>query len=580
MPSKDASNGELITRATAKTRLIQVTEGNIRQGHLYLTGHLGFFPADCFGAASERDGAGRMLTLHVAGLKDPIQTDIPRDAKTGQPRRFFRRREWVKQFFRANKIRPGAMIILRKTDRFELRIEPAEDNGETHVQVAAKRTGPLVSAHDLRESLLKKYAPPKHAPHAERNGPRNGDPEHMRSIDRVDWKSFRFIDLFAGIGGIRLGFESVGGQCVFTSEWDQEAQVTYEANFGDRPHGDITEIRPKRIPDHDVLLAGFPCQPFSIIGDRKGFADTRGTLFFKVQEILAEKRPVAILLENVRQFKTHDNGRTFATVVKSLSDLGYFTHTVVLNALHYGVPQLRQRTFIVGFLADLPYQFPRPVAKIADLGKALEADEAIPEFLWASERIQMKRLQRVREQGQEPFYPSMWHENKGGFIGVHPFSCALRHNASHNYLLVNGRRRPSPRECLRLQGFPDKFKIVVPYRPIRAQAGNSVAVPVIAAIARQMIATLTSQFEPRGNGIAIRDRGKMNDGECLDPRSSRPPHAQVAAEPHCQPDGTDRPASRGIGYGLEKIEIGRLPAQSNIAPGSDECTRPNAGRTS
>jgi DNA (cytosine-5)-methyltransferase 1 len=155
----------------------------------------------------------------------------------------------------------------------------------------------------------------------------------LSAIKVVQWsRGFRTIDLFAGIGGIRLGFESVKGRCVFSSEWDQDAQVTYEANFGERPLGDITKIRPEDIPDHDVLLAGFPCQPFSIIGNGKGFSDTRGTLFFNIEEILRAKRPAAIMLENVKQFKTHDNGRTFATVVERLTELGYFTHTAVLNA--------------------------------------------------------------------------------------------------------------------------------------------------------------------------------------------------------------------------------------------------------
>lgn len=131
--------------------------------------------------------------------------------------------------------------------------------------------------------------------------------DDLNAIKRVKWsRGFRMIDLFAGIGGIRLGFESVGGECVFSSEWDSEAQDTYEANFGDRPFGDITKITPEDIPDHDVLVAGFPCQPFSIIGERKGFGDTRGTLFFNIEEILREKCLPAILLENVKQFKTHD----------------------------------------------------------------------------------------------------------------------------------------------------------------------------------------------------------------------------------------------------------------------------------
>lgn len=310
-------------------------------------------------------------------------------------------------------------------------------------------------------------------------------------IKAVPWsRGFRTIDLFAGIGGIRLGFEAVGGKCVFSSEWDSKAQDTYEANFGDRPAGDITKIPPEEIPDHDVLLAGFPCQPFSIIGDRKGFTDTRGTLFFNIEEILRAKRPAAALLENVKQFKTHDGGRTFATVVSRLNGLGYFVHTAILNALNYGACQKRERTFVVCFRANIQFSFPRPHEHRPSLADILEPDENIAPKLWASEMIQKKRLQRLAQQEREPFYPSIWHENKGGHIGIFPYSCALRANASYNYMLVNGRRRPTGREMLRIQGFPDTFRIVVDHTAIRAQAGNSVAVPVIRAVATQMIAAL------------------------------------------------------------------------------------------
>ena len=279
---------------------------------------------------------------------------------------------------------------------------------------------------------------------------------------------------------------------MFTSEWDKDAQDTYEANFGERPHGDITAIAPEDIPEHDILVAGFPCQAFSIIGSRKGFEDTRGTLFFNIEQILRHRRPFALMLENVKQFRTHDSGRTYRTVIDHLTGLGYFTHTAILNALHYGVPQKRERTFIVGFLSDLPFQFPPPLEKDADLADVLEPDDKVDPKLIASQAIQEKRLERLRRQGREPFYPSVWHENKGGHIGMHPFSCALRANASYNYLLINGRRRPTGRECLRFQGFPDSFKIVVKHSAIRAQAGNSVAVPVIKAIAGQMFKSLTA----------------------------------------------------------------------------------------
>jgi DNA (cytosine-5)-methyltransferase 1 len=307
------------------------------------------------------------------------------------------------------------------------------------------------------------------------------------------WRPFQFVDLFAGIGGMRLGFEAVGGECVFSSEWDTLAQDTYQANFGERPAGDITQIHATDIPDHDILLAGFPCQPFSIIGKREGFTDTRGTLFFEIERVLCEKKPAAFLLENVKQFRTHDNGNTCRIVLDKLHEIGYHTHMTVLNALDFGVAQKRERTFIVGFSEPLRFQFPKPHGWRPRLEDILESDDDVDPKLWASELICKKRLERIKAQGQTPFYPSVWHENKGGHIGMHPFSCALRHNASYNYLLVNGNRRPTGREMLRFQGFPESYKIVVGHMAIRAQAGNAVAVPVITAIAAEMMTALNNQ---------------------------------------------------------------------------------------
>ena len=301
---------------------------------------------------------------------------------------------------------------------------------------------------------------------------------------------FRFVDLFAGIGGIRLGFESIGGECVFSSEWDKYAQDTYEANFGERPQGDITKIKPETIPEHDILLAGFPCQAFSICGDRQGFLDTRGTLFFNIEEILRIKRPYAFLLENVKNLKSHDKGRTFQTIIKHLENLGYYVHHKVLNSLDFGIPQKRERTFIVGFRDNINFSFPKPLDTKPNLVSILENDSEVDKRYFASSTIRKNRLAKVK-----PNYPtpSIWHENKSGNISALEYSCALRAGASYNYLLVNGIRRLTPKELLRLQGFPDDFKIVVPYTQIRKQTGNSVTVPVIKAVARQMIASIKSK---------------------------------------------------------------------------------------
>lgn len=305
--------------------------------------------------------------------------------------------------------------------------------------------------------------------------------------------SLRFIDLFAGIGGIRLGFESVGGECVFSSEWDEYAQKTYEANFGERPFGDITQIAPHQIPDHDLLLGGFPCQAFSICGEQKGFSDTRGTLFFTIEEILRIKQPYAFMLENVKHLKSHDKGNTFSTILEHLEQLHYYVHHTVLNSLDFGVPQKRERTFIVGFKENIAFTFPRPNGKQVMLEDILEDDNIVDEKFFASQEIQEKRQKMVK--GSPPV-PSIWHENKSGHISALTYSCALRAGASYNYLLINGMRRPTPRELLRLQGFPEIFKVVVPYTQIRKQTGNSVSVPVIKAIAQQMVESIQAK-EPR-----------------------------------------------------------------------------------
>jgi DNA (cytosine-5)-methyltransferase 1 len=277
---------------------------------------------------------------------------------------------------------------------------------------------------------------------------------------------------------------------VFSSEWDSFAQDTYEANFGERPKGDITKIAPSEIPDHDILLGGFPCQAFSICGDQKGFSDTRGTLFFNIEEILRIKNPYAFMLENVKNLKSHDKGRTFKTIVSHLEELGYYVHHTVLNSLDFGVPQKRERTIIVGFKEKLKFFFPKPLSIRANLADILESDKDIDKKYFVSEKIRKKRFEKVK-----PNYPvpSIWHENKSGNISALEYSCALRAGASYNYLVVNGIRRPPPRELLRLQGFPDNFKIVVPYTQLRKQAGNSVSVPVIEAVAKEMIKSINSK---------------------------------------------------------------------------------------
>ena len=302
-------------------------------------------------------------------------------------------------------------------------------------------------------------------------------------------KGFKFIDLFAGIGGIRLGFESVGGQCVFSSEFDEDACKTYEANFGEHPSGDITKINAEDIPDFDILLGGFPCLAFSIIGKKEGFAnETCGTLFFDIERILKVKRPSAFMLENVRNLVAHDNGNTFKVIREHLEALGYTVHAKVLNALDYGVPQKRERIIIVGFLKDIPFEFPKPVCESERLSLSDILEENVDARYYVKEPIKLSRLERLRDKDYPKPYIS--HENMAGSVTPHPYSSALRAGASANYILVNDERRPTEREMLRIQGFPDTFKIVLPYGKIKKQCGNSVAVPVIKAVAAEMLKSL------------------------------------------------------------------------------------------
>ncbi len=321
-----------------------------------------------------------------------------------------------------------------------------------------------------------------------------GDPNQLLFPDLLDVPfpppqnpKFTFIDLFSGIGGIRLAYQQAGGLCVFSSEWNADAGKSYFANFGEVPFGDITKISPDSIPPFDVLLAGFPCQPFSIIGAKEGFHhETQGTLFFYIERILLAKRPKAFMLENVRNLTAHDGGRTFAVIISHLRAAGYDVHYKVLNALHFGVPQKRERIIICGFRKPMPFVFPdgKP-GETPSLSSILDPDAEKDKSLFVRDEIRNSRLARIA--GKTIQKPYISHENVAGTITPHPFSCALRAGASANYILVNDERRPSGRELLRLQGFPDTYRIVVNYTQIRRQTGNSVAVPVIAAVAEKLV---------------------------------------------------------------------------------------------
>lgn len=315
-------------------------------------------------------------------------------------------------------------------------------------------------------------------------------------------KKIKVIDLFAGIGGIRLGFEQAcpnGIECVFTSEWDKFSQETYKANFNnENVYGDITQIDEKLIPDHDILMAGFPCQPFSQAGLKKGFSDTRGTLFFDVERILLEKQPQVVFLENVKRLRTHDKGNTLKVIKKHLIKAGYKNlHVEVLKARDFGLPQNRERIFIIGFLDEsVKFEFPKPTNEPTRVGDILQkkVDEkyTISDRLWAGHQ-RRKKENKLKGKG---FGYGIVDKNS-----EYTNTISARYYKDGSEILVAQRgknpRKLTPREAARLQGFPESFKIPVSNNQAYKQFGNSVAVNVIEAIAKEIIKSLYNRKNVR-----------------------------------------------------------------------------------
>lgn len=296
-------------------------------------------------------------------------------------------------------------------------------------------------------------------------------PPRPRESDRLT-----YIDLFCGIGGFHIAAKNLGLEVVFASDIDDEACATYRHNFGLSPKGDIVSIPAAEIPDHDILLAGFPCQPFSIIGNKLGTADARGTLYQEITRIARVKKPLGMVLENVKQLATTHHGMVLRQILDDLKSIGYTVDWRILNALDFGLSQKRERIIIVATLPKFD-KFPWPTENIpmTSLADILEKHPDPRHFV--SERIRAKR--HVAHTAKVS--PSIWHENMAGHISSYPHSCALRAGASYNYLLVDGERRLTPREMLRLQGFPDSFEIVANDSQARKQAGNAVPVPLVEA---------------------------------------------------------------------------------------------------
>lgn len=297
-----------------------------------------------------------------------------------------------------------------------------------------------------------------------------------------------FIDLFAGIGGIRLAFEQNGAKCVFSSEWDEHAKKTYFANFLETPQGDITKIAPETIPDFDILTGGFPCQPFSMIGKREGFNHkTQGTLFFYIAEILRIKQPKAFLLENVPGLITHEGGKTFQIIMETLDELGYSVVTKVLNSADFSVPQNRKRLYFIGFKKNLnaKFTFPSGTGKIVGIGQFVEKDADGPSITEKTQKYLFKK---------DDGHPEVIDENSNFPVKT---LCASYHKIQRlTGTFVRGGptglRLLTEKECKAMMGFPLDFKIPVSRTQMYHQFGNSVAVPVVAAIAKELVNTLNA----------------------------------------------------------------------------------------
>ena len=316
----------------------------------------------------------------------------------------------------------------------------------------------------------------------------------MIEIEKKYLSGMTFIDLFAGLGGFRIALESLGARCVYSNEWDIPVQKVYASNFGDIPEGDITQVDEKNIPDHDILCAGFPCQAFSISGKQRGFEDSRGTLFFDVARIVREKQPKIVFMENVKNFAIHDHGQTLEVVKRTMEELGYTFYQKVLNAVDYGIPQKRERIYMICFRNDLgveDFSYPKPFELTKHVEDFLFEDETMVEHLYVNrpdsymnglvdDKYSNKsiRLGIVNKGGQgERNYSTKgiaitFSANGGGVF------------AKTGGYLVNGKiRKLHPRECARIMGYPDSYKISDSASQAYKQFGNSVVIDVLQLIA-------------------------------------------------------------------------------------------------
>lgn len=316
----------------------------------------------------------------------------------------------------------------------------------------------------------------------------------MITIEKKLLKDYKFIDLFAGLGGFRIALESLGAKCVYSNEWDPHAQKVYADNFGHIPEGDITKVDEKKIPNHDILCAGFPCQAFSISGKQRGFEDSRGTLFFDVARIVKEKKPKIVFMENVKNFATHDGGKTLSVVKSTMEELGYTFYQKVLNSVTYGMPQKRERIYMVCFRNDLDintFKFPKPFKLTRYIDDFLLKDEIMVESLYIDRPDTFYNDTEDNKYSDKPIRLGI--VNKGGqgerIYSTKGIAITLSAHGGGAFAktggyLVNGRpRKLHPRECARIMGFPDSYKISSSFNQAYKQFGNSVVIDVLQYIA-------------------------------------------------------------------------------------------------
>lgn len=435
------------------TRIITLSQSDIDHSKLRVSScDLTFFPDGIIGPSNSSNGYGRQIQIEIFDYGRTIKTDIQGD-KNGKSRGFLRKRIWG-DYYRNCNLKAGDQLQLSRVSKMKYRLEV------------------FSRSHNLT-----------------------------------------FIDLFAGIGGIRTAFEFAGAKCVYSSEWNRFAAQTYEANYGELPDGDITKVDEFNIPHHDILTGGFPCQPFSIAGVSKkkslgkahGFLDkTQGTLFFDVLRILKAKKPKAFLLENVRNLKSHDKGRTYEVIESSLVNLGYNVKSKVINGKNC-VPQNRERIYIVGTDPDIEFEFPtdeelqreyRLASKISDiLDKDVDEKYYLTDNLW---NYLKNYKEKHRKAGNGFGYGLVGPKDTARTLSARYYkdgSEILYHPKGQDILLENPQkskpRRLTPRECARLMGFdaPGKSEFKIPVSDMQAykQFGNSVVVPVVKAIARKLL---------------------------------------------------------------------------------------------